>query len=200
MSPRCSFTDGRFSFDFNKFWRIPKRRHNPTYHPVQKSYFTHVKELWSRTRCCNVFHEYMFAQLFLEFSNVSLCCKCLKIVAVSEYTDDFDKTFVQTRIEQTNVAAPCLHRPFTIRIKSTVLHPSFHTLHGCAWQFLMVMMDHLAFESPLLCELTNEKSALEMSKNGLTTSSCAFLFCSPVIALQIRNRKPSTCGCRGTCH
>ena len=45
------------SFDFNTFWRFSKRWYNPTYYTVQKSYFTHIMELFSRTQCCNVFHE-----------------------------------------------------------------------------------------------------------------------------------------------
>ena len=45
----------------------------------------------------------MFTQLFLEFSDLSPCCKCHKIVAVSEYADVFDKTSVHTRVEHPNV-------------------------------------------------------------------------------------------------
>ena len=28
------------SFDLNTFWRLSKRRHSPTWHTIQKSYFT----------------------------------------------------------------------------------------------------------------------------------------------------------------
>ena len=41
------------SFDFNTLCRLSKWWYNPSYHTVQKSYFTRVKELWSRTQCCN---------------------------------------------------------------------------------------------------------------------------------------------------
>ena len=44
-------------------------------------------------------HKEIFGQLFLELSDLSLCCKCRKIVTVSEYTDVFDRMFVQTRVE-----------------------------------------------------------------------------------------------------
>ena len=36
---------------------FPNRWYNPSYHTVQKSYFTHVNELLSRTHCCNMFHD-----------------------------------------------------------------------------------------------------------------------------------------------
>ena len=40
-----------------RFGAFPNGGRNPSYHTVQKSFFTRVKELWSRTQCCNVFHE-----------------------------------------------------------------------------------------------------------------------------------------------
>ena len=60
----------------------------------------------------------MFAQLFLALINLNPCCKCRKIVAVSEYTDVFGKMFVQTRVEHSNVAVQFHHRPFTVQIKA----------------------------------------------------------------------------------
>ena len=52
------------------------------------------------------FTSKMFAQMFLEFSNLSPCCKCRKVVAVSEHSDVLDCMFVQTRVEHSN-AVPC---------------------------------------------------------------------------------------------
>ena len=65
-----------------------------------------------------VLHMSRVVVVFLEFSNLSPCCKCRKILAVSEYTDVFDMKFVQTRVEHSNVAIQFLHRPFTVQIKA----------------------------------------------------------------------------------
>ena len=81
---------------------------------VQKSYFTHVKELWSRSQCCNMCHEQMFTQVLLSFRDLSPCRKCREIISVSEYTNVLDRMFVQTWIEHTNVVVQLLHRPFTV--------------------------------------------------------------------------------------
>ena len=64
-------------FNLNKLWRFFKRRYNTSYQTNQKSYFAQVKVLWSRTQCCNVFHEKKFAQVFLEFDGLSPCRKCV---------------------------------------------------------------------------------------------------------------------------
>ena len=40
----------------------------------------------------------MFDQVFLEFRDLSPCRKCRKIITVSEYTDVFDRMFVQTQV------------------------------------------------------------------------------------------------------
>ena len=78
------------SFDLNTLWRLSKRWYSPSYHTVQKSHVTRVKELWSRTQCCNVFHERMFAQVFLKFRDLSPCRKCRKIITVSEYRSQYE--------------------------------------------------------------------------------------------------------------
>ena len=57
-------------------------------------------------QCRCVLHEYMFAQLFLEFSNLSPRCKRPKVVAVSEHTDVFDCMCVQARIEHIQCGNP----------------------------------------------------------------------------------------------
>ena len=75
----------------------------------------------------------MFAQVFLEFRDLSPCAKCRIVIAVSEYTDDFDRMFVQTRIEHSNVVVQFLHPPFTVRISALccVLPPIHCTIeHG----------------------------------------------------------------------
>ena len=67
----------------------------------------------------------MFAQVFLEFSNLSPCCERRKVVAVSEHTDVFDGMFVQARIEHSNVTIQFLSKD-----QNTKQRLSFRTLHG----------------------------------------------------------------------
>ena len=105
------------SFDFKSFWRFSKQRHNATVahdseivlHTNQRVVVADLKSLGAS--------RVMFAQVFLEFSNLSLCCECRKVVAVSEYTDVFDRMFVETRVEHSNAVIQFLHRPFSVQIK-----------------------------------------------------------------------------------
>ena len=108
------------SFDFNTFWRLPKRWHNPPQHTIQKSCFTSFKSCGLGPNVAMCF-KYMFAQLFLEFRDLSTCRKCLKIVAVSEYTDILNKMFIHTH----RLNTPMLQSNFSI------VHSKYRSKH-CA--------------------------------------------------------------------
>ena len=101
---------------------------------------------------------------------------------MSECTDVFDKMFVQTRVEHSNVVIQLLYRP------------QCRSLLGWVSQFLMCMMDHLSFESPLFCGPANEIALLRCQRVLWPTHPVGSSFFSSVIALERRNRNPSTSG------